>query len=218
LNFRAVIFDLDGTLLDTIDDLADAMNAALTAHGLPQRPDVNEHKYMVGDGVLNYVLRALPEDRRGDRRLVEALTKTYRANYFAGWKNKTRPYDGVIELVDALRNRGIRLAVLSNKPDDTTKLTVRQFVGPEHFDLVRGATEGVPLKPDPAAALAIANELGISPEQFAYVGDTATDMKTAVNAGMYPIGALWGFRKADELLAAGAAALAEKPIDVLRCF
>lgn len=216
MRFRGAVFDLDGTLLDTIDDLADAMNSALAACGLPTHPNVDEHKYMVGDGVLNYVLRALPEARRGDERLVEEVRKTYRAAYARNYNVKTKPYDGVIDLVKSLRKGGIRCAVLSNKPDEATLATVDEFIGLEYFDLVRGALEHVPLKPDPSAVLGIAQDMGLKAEEFAYVGDTATDMQTAVAAGMYPIGAMWGFRKADELLGAGAKVLAATPMDVLK--
>ncbi len=215
MRHRAVLFDLDGTLLDTIDDLAYAMNKALAANGLPTRPDVQEHKLMVGDGVAAYVLRALPEEKRRDEKLVARVTADYRAAYAAGWRNKTRPYEGIEDLLSALRRSGLKLAVLSNKPDDTTRATVDALLGSGRFDAVCGARQGAPLKPDPALALAVAAEMGIPPDQFAYVGDTATDMRTAVAAGMYPIGASWGFRTKAELLEAGAAVVAEQPADVL---
>ena len=216
LRHRAVLFDLDGTLLDTIEDLAAAMNAALSACGLPGRPEVAEHKRYVGDGVAKYVERTVPESARGDAELLARVTRRYRAAYADGWKKLTRPYDGIGELLDELARRSVRCAVLSNKPDDTTRLTTEEFLGAGRFDVIRGATDGVPLKPDPAAAIAVAAEMGLEPGQFAYVGDTATDMATAKAAGMFAIGALWGFRGADELRAAGAEALAAAPADVLK--
>ena len=215
LRHQAVIFDLDGTLLDTIADLAAAMNAALEACGLPVRPEVAEHKRYVGDGVAKYVERAVPASARGDAELLARLTRRYRAAYADGWNVRTRPYEGIPELLDELARRSVRCAVLSNKPDDTTRLTAEEFLGAERFDLIRGAIDGVPLKPDPAAALAVAEEMGIAPEQFAYLGDTATDMATATAAGMFAIGALWGFRGEAELRAAGAQALAAAPANVL---
>jgi phosphoglycolate phosphatase len=215
VKYRAVIFDLDGTLLDSIDDLADCMNAALAACGLPTHPDVAAHKYFVGDGVRNYVLRVLPERLRGDDKAIAQLTRIYRANYSQGWKNKTKPYDGIIDLLDELKRRGVRSAVLSNKPDDTTRATTAEFLGAERFDVVQGALSDLPLKPDPGMALEIARKMKLPPAGFAYVGDTATDMATAGNAGMFAVGALWGFRTREELVGGGAKALAATPMDVL---
>ena len=215
LPHRAVVFDLDGTLLDSIEDLADAMNAALGANGLPAGRGVAEHKHMVGDGVGEYVLRAVPAEKRHDEALVARVTADYRAAYAKGWRNKTRPYGGIVKLLHELDRRGVRAAVLSNKPDDTTRATTAAFLGIERFAVVRGAIDGVPLKPDPAAALAVAEQMEIAPAECAYVGDTATDMRTARAAGMFAVGALWGFRDADELRAGGAEVLAEAPMDVL---
>jgi phosphoglycolate phosphatase len=214
LPHRAVVFDLDGTLLDSIEDLADAMNAALGANGLPAGRGVAEHKHMVGDGVGEYVLRAVPAEKRHDEALVARVTADYRAAYAKGWRNKTRPYGGIVKLLHELDRRGVRAAVLSNKPDDTTRATVEAFLGLERFEVVRGAVEGAPLKPHPAAALDIAAQMQLAPADVAYVGDTATDMQTANAAGMFAIGALWGFRDADELLAGGARVLAESPMAV----
>jgi phosphoglycolate phosphatase len=211
---QAVLFDLDGTLLDTVDDLADCMNAAVTGEGCPASP-VEKHKLMVGDGVANYVLRALPEDRRADKELIQRVTRKYRELYSRSWAIKTRPYDGIEEMLEALTRKGLRLAVLSNKPDGFTREMVGHFLGRFKFDVVRGAVEDMPLKPDPSAALAIAAEMGIEPSGFLYVGDTATDMKTALAAGMFAVGALWGFRTRQELEAAGAKALIERPTQLL---
>jgi len=216
LPYRGVIFDLDGTLLDTIADLAEAMNSALAANALPAQPNVDDHKYFVGDGVANYVLRATPGDVHDDSALLAKVEADFRAAYAAGWDKQTRPYDGVVELLDELARRGMRLAVLSNKPDETTNMTVARFLGSERFEVIRGALPGVPLKPDPTSALTVAEGMSIAPAEMAYVGDTATDMQTARAAGMFAIGALWGFRTEDELASAGAAALAATPTDVLR--
>lgn len=212
---HAAMFDLDGTLLNTVEDLADAMNQALSANGLPTHPDYEDHKHFVGDGVAMYVRRVLPPARRGDPGLVARVTTDYRAAYAAGWRNKTRPYDGVSEMLSELGRRGVRLAILSNKPQDTTEATAQAFLPADGFEEVRGAREGVPLKPDPAAALAIAAEMGLRPAEFVYVGDTATDMRTARAAGMCAVGALWGFRDADELRGAGAERLIERPAQLL---
>ncbi|MFB3894433.1 MAG: HAD family hydrolase [Phycisphaerae bacterium] len=212
-DFQAVLFDLDGTLLDTIEDLTDAMNAALAAVGCPPVTTA-QCKYFVGDGVRNFALRALPEGRR-DEGTLATLMPIYRQAYMANWDRKTRPYEGIPELLDALAARGMKFAVYSNKPDDFTNLTVHKLLPRWTFAAIVGAREGVAHKPDPTAALAIARGLAIPPERFVYVGDTNTDMKTAVAAGMFPVGALWGFRTADELLANGAMALIKRPMELL---
>ncbi|MBS3733820.1 MAG: HAD family hydrolase [Phycisphaerae bacterium] len=210
----AVLFDLDGTLLDTLDDLADAMNAVLAAEGLPTHP-TDAYRHFVGDGVVALARRAVGADRADDERFVDHVVARMRAEYADRWDAKTRPYDGVAALLDALTDRGVRRAVLSNKPHDTTCLCVTGLLGRWTFDAVRGVSDATPRKPEPAGALAIARELGIPPERWLYVGDTNTDMRTAAAAGMYAAGAVWGFRDADELTAAGANALAQTPTDVL---
>jgi phosphoglycolate phosphatase len=211
---RAVLFDLDGTLLDTIEDLAACMNAAVQKAGLPAHP-VSAHKQMVGDGVANYVLRALPEDRRGDKDLIQRVRSEYGGLYRSHWADFTRPYDGIEEMLDALAGQGLALAVLSNKPDNFTGEMVRHYFPAVPFAAVKGAVEGSPLKPDPAAALAIAGQLQLAPDTFIYLGDTATDMRTAVAAGMLAVGVLWGFRDRQELQEAGAQRIIAKPEEVL---
>jgi phosphoglycolate phosphatase len=213
MTYHPVLFDLDGTLLDTIDDLADSMNAVLSAMGLAQH-EVPAYKRFVGDGVVILAQRALPEGRR-DERAVRQAVQLMREEYSRRWDRKTRPYDGIPELLDALAARGVKLAVLSNKPDDFTRLCVERFLGKWTFAAVQGIDESVRKKPDPSGALAIARKLNIPPADFIYLGDTNTDMQTAVAAGMRPVGALWGFRQADELLAAGAKALVNRPLDLL---
>jgi phosphoglycolate phosphatase len=209
---QAILFDLDGTLLDTIEDLTDAMNEALAAFGCPPRT-VAECKVFVGDGAENFILRSLPEGRR-DRETLAKVAPLYREAYGENWAVKTRAYEGIPELLDALAARGLKTAVLSNKPDDFTRLMVQQLLPRWRFGAVVGARDNWPHKPDPAAALDIAKALGVAPARFLYLGDTNTDMRTAVAAGMFPVGALWGFRTAEELLASGARVLVAKPQDV----
>ena len=169
----------------------------------------------VGDGVKNFASRALPDDRRDDATLAKMLP-VYAEAYGKNWANKTRPYAGVPELLDALFARGLKVVVYSNKPDEFTQATVKTLLGKWPFDAIVGARENWPHKPDPSAALDIARRLDISPADFVYVGDTNTDMQTATSAGMYPVGALWGFRTADELKSNGAKLLAAHPQDVLK--
>ena len=214
MEFHAVLFDLDGTLLDTIDDLADAMNAALAEQGYGPR-SVDECKRFVGDGVELFAARALPEAHR-DKATVGAVVAAHRLQYQRRWTDKTRPYEGVGELLDELERRGLPSAVLSNKPDDFTKLMVAQLLGRWKFAAVRGARKDSAMKPSPQAALSIAAELGIAPAEFLYLGDTNTDMQTATAAGMYAVGALWGFRTGEELSANGAKTLIERPMDLVK--
>lgn len=211
--YQAVLFDLDGTLLDTIADLVDSMNAALAGQGLPPR-SVEECKRFVGDGVEMFATRALPEGRR-DEATVAAVVAAHRKEYSRRWADKTRPYDGIPQLLDELTARGVAMAVLSNKPEDFTQLMVARLLPKWTFAAVRGARKGEALKPSPDAALGIAAALAVAPGGFLYVGDTNTDMRTAVAAGMYPVGALWGFRTAEELLANGAKTLINRPADLL---
>ncbi len=213
MHLEAVLFDLDGTLLDTLDDLADSANAALRRLGLPQHP-VASFKQFIGDGVETLVRRALPPERHDPQTLVRCA-ELLREEYGRRWADKTRPYEGIPELLDALAARRLPLAVLSNKPQEFTRLCVERLLPRWRFDAVVGAGGALPRKPDPKGALHIASALGISAERILYLGDTNTDMQTAVAAGMYPVGALWGFRTRDELLASGARALAERPADVL---
>ena len=211
--FVAVLFDLDGTLLDTIEDLTDSMNAGLAAVACPPRT-VAECKFFVGEGVELFATRSLPEGRR-DAETLRRLIEVYRKDYAGHWVHKTRPYEGIPELLDALAERKMKLAVLSNKPDDFTRLMVERLLPRWRFDAVAGARPSAPRKPDPAAALQIASGLGVAPSGFLYVGDTKTDMQTAVAAGMFAAGALWGYRSAEELLSSGARVLLKHPLDAL---
>jgi phosphoglycolate phosphatase len=214
MKFRAVLFDLDGTLLDTLDDLADSMNASLRRFGFPPHP-VDTYRILVGDGLLHLVSRALPEGHRDDT-TVDNVASAQWEEYAKKWANKTHPYEGVPELLDTLQDRGITMCVLSNKPDDFTRIIVQKFLSKWRFGVVRGQSEDTPIKPDPTAANQIALKLGLRNSEFLYVGDSNTDMKTASAAGMFGVGVLWGFRPKDELIAAGAKALIERPSDLLQ--
>ena len=215
MNYQAVLFDLDGTLLDTLEDLADSMNAVLSDNGFPTHP-VEAYKYFVGDGLNNLALRVMPEENRGDKSLRDKLVAEMSVQYAKRWNTRTRPYDGIAEMLDALTARGLAMAVLSNKPHDSTLLCVEKILGRWKFDVVQGVADGVPPKPDTAGALKVADMMGLAPDEFLYLGDTNTDMQTAVAAGMYPVGALWGFRPAEELAANGAKTLIKRPTDLLK--
>jgi len=216
MKYGAVIFDLDGTLLDTIDDLADSMNAVLNALGFPQH-DMDSYRYFVGTGMRNLVRKALPEDFRNDK-IVDISVKAMVDEYGKRWDNKTRPYEGIPEMLDDLARLGIRMSILSNKPHEFTLKVVNRFLSSWEFECVFGEREGVPKKPDPTAAFEIAGIMGVPVERFLYIGDSATDMETAKAAGMYPAGVKWGFRKAEELLSAGAKRIIETPQELICMF
>ena len=215
MRFLAIMFDLDGTLLDTLEDIAVSMNEALKRSGLPPHP-ADRYRLMVGGGVGDLARRAIPPGA-GDG-VADRVAADMQEEYSRRWADTTRPYPGVRQLLDGLTEMGVRRAVLSNKPDDFTHLLCDRFFQPGDFELVRGAVDTVPKKPDPAAALAIAAEMRIEPARFLFLGDSGSDMKTALAAGMYPAGALWGFRSADEIAAAGAKIMLERPDEVAGLF
>lgn len=207
---RAVIFDLDGTLTDTLQDIADAMNRSLRLHGLQPWP-VDAYRYLVGDGAKKLAERAVRERKE----LALSVQKEYQSYYQAHTRVATKPYDGVQEMLKALQTRGLKLAVFSNKPDADTRNVVAHFFPEIDFAVVRGQLEGVPVKPDPAGALAVADMMGVSPGEVLYLGDTSTDMCCALHAGMCPVGALWGFRTAEELRGSGAVHLLAHPMEII---
>lgn len=213
MRYQGIIFDLDGTLLDTLADLADSMNTTLEKNGFPGH-GLEAYKYFVGDGMENLVRRALPAGNR-DNETVARCVEGMREEYGRRWAEKTRPYPGVPEMLTEISRQGLVMAVLSNKPDDFTRMTVDKLLAEWRFDVVFGARPSMPKKPHPAGALEIAKVLNIPPSGFLYLGDTGTDMRTAVAAGMFPAGALWGFRTAGELIESGAKLLLEKPTDLL---
>ncbi len=209
---QAALFDLDGTLLDTLDDLADSMNQVLASFAMPTHP-ADPYRYYVGDGMENLARRAaLPgTDAATIRAMAEKMSSVYSEN----WSKKTRIYDGIVELLDALAAKGVKLAVLSNKPDNFTKLIIKHYFGENRFLGILGARPGVAKKPDPVAARETAGILGVDSADFLYFGDTNTDMKTGCAAGMFTIGVTWGFRPVEELQEAGAMAIISEPLQAL---
>ena len=213
MSFNAICFDLDGTLLNTLDDLADSMNRTLAANDLPTHP-VDAYKTFVGSGLHVLVRRAAPTaaaDSQFARRLIDGM----RAEYGKRWAEKTRPYEGVAEMLTAIRQAGIPMAVLSNKPHDFTELCVAELLPHWKFERVYGVSDEVPPKPDPAGAKRVAAELGVVASSCLYVGDTNIDMETGNAAGMFTVGVTWGFRGADELTAAGAKQLIHHPSELV---
>jgi len=209
----AVLFDLDGTLLDTLDDLADSMNAVLHRLGLAGHPR-EAYRYFVGEGMEVLARRSLPQSLVTDT-LVSECVELMRQHYGANWANKTKPYEGISEMLRRLGEEGMLLAVLSNKPHAMTVKVVNHFFPHQDFAAVWGARPEVSRKPSPDGALALAAELGISPGRVLYLGDTSIDMRTAKGAGMLAIGATWGFRTEEELVESGADAVVTHPLEVL---
>ncbi|MCF6159475.1 MAG: HAD family hydrolase [wastewater metagenome] len=212
LHFKAIIFDLDGTLLNTLEDLGNAVNHVLGKKGFPTH-SLDAYRYFVGNGTIMLIHRALPENKRNED-TIRICVREFREEYGRNWNKKTALYDGVTEMLDTLTEYGLKMAILSNKPDDFTKRCVTEFLPQWTFDMILGQQDSLPLKPDPAGAMAITRYFGISPSHVIYLGDTAVDMKTAVAAGMFPIGALWGFRTGQELSENGAQALIKKPQEI----
>lgn len=207
---KAVLFDLDGTLTNTLEDIATAMNRALAMHGLPGW-ETQEYCYLVGNGARILAQRAVREHQE----LLDAVQKEYQAYYEKHSLVKTRPYDGVVDLLHALSERGLKLAVLSNKPDADTKTVIAHFFPDIAWSCVRGQVEGVPVKPNPSGAWAAAEQLGVKPEEVLYLGDTKVDMACACSAGMHPVGVLWGFRTEQELRENGAEYVISHPMELL---
>jgi phosphoglycolate phosphatase len=208
-----VLFDLDGTLIDSLADIADAANRVLVSREFPPHPR-DAYRGFIGEGVPTLFARALPEGA-GTPERIAACAEGFRAEYADAWHAATRVYDGIPELLDAIVARGLKLAVLSNKPDAFTKDCVRHYLDRWPFAPVYGDRAGVARKPDPAGALAIAAELGCAPGAVLYVGDSSVDMTTARRAGMPAAGVSWGFRSADELREHGAGAVIDHPAELL---
>jgi phosphoglycolate phosphatase len=213
MKYTAIIFDLDGTLLNTLDDIADAANSVLDDRGFP-RHEPDAYRVFVGDGVKVLISRILPVDNRDSQTITECV-QAFGKIYGRLWDQKTRPYDGVVDLLDQLSARGIPLSVLSNKPENFTQRCINKFLPRPHFEVILGDNGQIARKPDPEGALMIAAQLGIPTENFIFVGDTPIDMKTAAAAGMHPVGVGWGFRKAQELIDAGAKKIIDHPLQLL---
>ena len=211
MQVKAVIFDLDGTLADTLEDLTDAYNYGLDQLGQPNNTP-EAFRLMVGTGSLDLCRKALPADRS---ELAEGLLRISLDYYTHHCLDKTRPYPGITELLDALTSRGIRQAVLSNKPQSFVKTMSEELFGSDRFELIAGQLDHVPLKPDPTAVLSMLEKMKVSPAATLYVGDSGVDMATAVNAKLTAVGVTWGFRDRPELLATGADHIIDHPRQLL---
>lgn len=211
--FKGIIFDLDGTLIDSLADIATAANNVLERFGFSPHP-VEAYKTFVGDGVNVLMERIVPGQEITDEFRLKFLM-AWKDAYAVQWKIQTRPYEGIPELVAKLKEDGYRMGVLSNKPQEFTQACVAEFFEPGLMDPVWGLCETRPKKPDPKGALEMAAAWKLEPSEVLYVGDTNTDMQTAVNAGMWPLGVAWGFRPRSELESCGAKAVMDHPSEIL---
>ena len=211
--FKGVIFDLDGTLVNSLEDLADSMNIILQSHTFPTH-SISDYKQLIGNGIRNLVLKALPEANRTEALIdtcYNLMIDVYRNNLVT----KTKPYNGISGLLDELVSRKMKLAVFSNKADEFTRKIVLTLLPEWNFEAIIGLSIEEYKKPNPFVALQISEKFGLKPEEVLYVGDSGVDMQTANNAGMYAVGALWGFRAKEELLSNGAKVLLNNPKDLL---
>jgi phosphoglycolate phosphatase len=211
--YRAVIFDLDGTLANTLEDIANAMNRTLVAFGYPTH-SLDAYRLMVGKGLKNLATVCLPENARTESIIDECHARTV-ADYEEHYVVKSHLYDGIAELLDELSAKGIKMAILSNKADAITQKVCRVLLSRWKFDAILGMNEHFPRKPDPLAAHYIANCMGVVPAEVCYIGDSDVDMKTAIAAGFCPIGVAWGFRPEKELMDNGAHKIIRFPTELL---
>lgn len=210
---RLVIFDLDGTLLNTIGDLAEATNYALMQCGYPQHP-VADYNMFVGNGIAKLFERALPEAARSDENI--ARMRSFFVPYYDSHNTcRTKPYDGITALITALQQRGVALAVASNKYQRATEKLVAHFFPEIRFTAVLGQREGIPVKPDPSIVYDILSAAALTADEALYVGDSGVDMMTAGAAGICSVGVTWGFRSREELEKAGACHLVDTPHEIL---
>ena len=212
MTYKAIIFDLDGTLVNSIEDIADAMNMVLKEHNYPTH-SYSTYKTLVGSGIRSLVVNALPETFRNDAQ-VNTCFDEMMSIYKNQCTSKTKPYDGIVELLDYLKSKELKLSILSNKADALTKKVVSALF-PNYFEPVLGLKVEADKKPNPVVALEICNVLGVLPNETIFIGDTGIDIQTAINANMLAVGVNWGFRDEKELIANGAKHILNNPLDLV---
>lgn len=210
---KLVVFDLDGTLINSLEDLADSANWMLLQHGYPTHP-VDAYRYFVGDGMRKLIERILPLEERNDVR-IEQCKAEFVAYYTIHMEDKTVVYPGMIELLKELKDRGLKIAVATNKVHIAVAPLMAKYFPGIRFDSMIGQREGMPVKPHPQIMYDILKETDCQPSEALHVGDTATDMQLAHSAGVTPVGVLWGYRPLEELQEAGAKFIIEKPEELL---
>lgn len=210
---KACIFDMDGTVANTINSIAYFANNALNSEGLPSI-DIDKYKHLVGNGARTLVERML-KTVGADAKLFDKVFAKYSTDYENDFLYLTEPYEGILDMLKRLKEKGITTAILSNKPHSTAIKVNDALFGSTLIDLCYGARDGINLKPDPAGIFEILKELGLKKEECLYIGDTATDMKTGKSAGLYTVGVLWGFRERDELEKNGSDAIISHPSELI---
>lgn len=210
MRYHTAVFDLDGTLLDTLQDLADSTNYALSVNGLPGRT-VEEIRRFVGNGVSNLIARAVPAGTPDA--LTAKCLSDFRAHYFINMENKTAPYPEIMDMLEQLRQAGIRIAIVSNKFDSAVKGLCQTYFG-DVIPVAIGESEGVARKPAPDTVFKALKELGAPAQGAVYIGDSDVDIDTARNAGLPCISVSWGFRDRDFLLSHGASQIVSTPAEL----
>lgn len=213
MKYKAVIFDMDGTLLNTLADISDSMNSVLLERGYPTHSE-ESYKLFIGDGMGTLVRRALPSDVICDD-IVASCIEDMADRYDKNWDINSFIYDGVSELLTTIEKNGVKKAILTNKPNLFVKRIYDKYFSKWKFEVMLGSTKSYPRKPDPTTALMIADKLSLHPSEIVFLGDSSVDMITAVNAKMYPVGALWGYRTREELFKSGASTTIEEPTELL---
>lgn len=211
MSIKLVLFDLDGTLVNTLADLCYGVNRELEKYNFPTHKE-EAFKYFAGNGIPKMVERALPSDVSAD--LKEKITADFLSYYADHYCDKSYAYKGTVELAKALKEKGLLIAVVTNKADEVASLVVNKLFG-NIFDFIMGQKKGIPPKPDPTAALLTMEKLGVKPQECAFVGDTGVDVLTGANSGAYPVGVLWGFREKKELIENGAKSIIEDPAELI---
>ena len=215
MKYKAAIFDLDGTLIDSLADLGDSANEMLASYGFPAHT-IEEYRYFVGNGSRKLIERCLPQDKANDASFVDEALARYKACYDKNLTHKTKCYAGIAEMLQTLQEKNIPLGICTNKHQSAADEVCQKLLAKHTFVEIIGDRPGLPRKPDPQKVLAIADKMGVKPAEVAYFGDTSVDMETARNAGFLPVGVTWGFRPEEELVATGAKVLLHNPMDLFR--
>lgn len=209
---KAILFDLDGTLINSLDDLADGVNHTLCEYGFPTH-ETEKYKIFVGDGMRKLIERALPEEHRNTE-IHDRVLADFMVYYKAHSLVKTAPYDDVYALLDALGEKGVKSAVITNKAH-AAAVTITEHFFAKQITKIYGQRDGIPTKPNPEIINLALEEMGLKAEECLFVGDSGMDMKAGVNSSITPVGVTWGFRKSEELLENGAEHLIDKPLELL---